>query len=79
MSMWGCNLLMIGCSGAAWGITAASDLSEGDLLCTIPKTAILSPKTTAIADLLRKERIGGGLALIAAVMYEYGAGSSSRW
>lgn len=35
-----------GCGGAAWGVFATAELAEGDVLCTIPKTAILSIKTT---------------------------------
>lgn len=36
-------------------------VAEGALLCRIPKAAILSPRTTAIAALLEEERIGHGL------------------
>jgi hypothetical protein len=41
--------------------TRGPQVKEGALLCKIPKSAILSPRTTAIASLLEEERIGHGL------------------
>lgn len=60
------------------------NINEGTVLCSIPKErAILSKRTTSLADLLEggqeSLRIGGGLALIAAAMHEVSLGSASQW
>jgi SET domain-containing protein 6 len=67
------------CSGPAFGIHAVNPIQEGQLLCIIPKTAILSPKTSALAAVLEEEQIGGGLALTIAAMYEAALGPKSKW
>jgi hypothetical protein len=48
------------CSGLALGVVAVCDIQEGHTICVIPKEACLSIRTTAIADLLKQERLGGG-------------------
>jgi SET domain-containing protein 6 len=68
-----------GCSGKAYGVFAARDVRDGDVLCRIPHSAIVSIKTTDFADVIKKEKLGGGLGLIAAVMYEWGLGEKSHW
>eukprot|EP00879_Flechtneria_rotunda_P025114 GHRR01026673.1.p1 GENE.GHRR01026673.1~~GHRR01026673.1.p1 ORF type:complete len:166 (+),score=26.70 GHRR01026673.1:2253-2750(+) len=68
-----------GCSGPALGVFALQDLKENQLLCMIPRTTILSPCTTQLARILEQEKLGGGLALTIAVMYEASLGAASRW
>ncbi|GAX79268.1 hypothetical protein CEUSTIGMA_g6708.t1 [Chlamydomonas eustigma] len=60
-------------------VRALKALKEGDLLCTVPKNAILSIKTTACRNVLEKEYLGGGLGLTVAVMYEQALGGESKW
>jgi SET domain-containing protein 6 len=48
-------------------------------LAVIPKSAILSVRNSSLATLIRKHRIGGGLALVLTVMYERSIGEQSRW
>jgi hypothetical protein len=38
------------CSGPALGVFAVSDVQENQLLCVIPRSAILSPRTTQLAQ-----------------------------
>lgn len=62
------------------GITGAQHMCRGDLLAIIPKTAVLSAVNTEAADILDRSNLGGGLALIFAIMYErHVMGSKSRW
>ena len=68
-----------GASEGGWGVWAAADVPEGSTLCVISKNAILSVRTTSIADLLVKERLGGGLGLTIAVMLEAAIGPRSKW
>jgi SET domain-containing protein 6 len=68
-----------GCSGPALGIRAARDVQEGQRLCTIPKAACLSTRTSSMADLIDAERLGGGLGLVVAVMHEMSLGEESKW
>ena len=46
-------------SNGGLGVFAVADVTKGDLLCTIPKAAVLSVKTSGIADLLEENRIRG--------------------
>ena len=46
-------------SNGALGVFAVSDVTKSDLLCTIPKAAVLSVKNSGIADLLEENRIRG--------------------
>jgi len=64
--------------GCGLGVWALQDIREGAALCRIPKTAILSRRTTGIADLLEDARIAGGLGLTIACMYE-AATPDSPW
>ena len=69
---WDANLVavqarMLGCGFGVWAI---HDVNEGALLCRIPKAAILSRRTTCIADILEQERIAGGLGLTIACASE---------
>lgn len=81
---WDTSLIRIqggcsNCSGPALGIIAEQDIQENKLLCVIPRSAILSPRTTQLAAVLEAEKLGGGLALSIAVMYEASLGAASRW
>ena len=46
---------------------------------SIPKSACLSARTSSCAPQLIAERLGGGLALNVAIMYERALGEKSRW
>ncbi len=61
------------------GIFAVRTVLEGDALCTIPKAAVLSVKTSGIADLLEENKIRGGLGLIIAILYELSLHGASPW
>ena len=60
-------------------VLACDDVPEG----AIPKAAILSKRTTGVADLLEGGdealRIDGGLALLAGVLHELSVGGESPW
>lgn len=45
----------------------------------IPKTAILSTKSTGIANILEDEQIDGGCSLALAVLYELSQHDESPW
>eukprot|EP00798_Chlamydomonas_sp_ICE-L_P009048 gene9048-16171_t len=75
---WDEKLINFG-EGAGWGVWAVTDIDEGSLLCTIPKDAIISTRTTSISDILKKEKLGGGLGLTTAVMFEAAIGKKSKW
>lgn len=68
-----------GCSGLALGVVAAADVGEGATLCTLPKAACLSTRTSPIADILEREGLGGGLGLTLAVLHEMSLGPESEW
>jgi hypothetical protein len=55
------------------------DVPEGRTLAAIPRSAVLSVANSGLADVLKAERLGGGLALVAAVMYEVARGQDSKW
>lgn len=71
------QLVEIRSSGLSHSIHAVKALKEGDVLCSIPKEAILSVRTTAIADIIEQEEIGGIIGLSVAVMYEQSLGVAS--
>ncbi|GIL84921.1 hypothetical protein Vretifemale_13467, partial [Volvox reticuliferus] len=64
---------------APWAVFAVSDIPEGRVLATIPRHTVLSAANSGLADVLALEQLGGGLALVAAVMYEAARGSGSKW
>lgn len=69
-----------GCSGLALGVRAAAAVAEGAALCTIPKAACLSTRTSPIADILEKESLATtGLGLTLAVLHELSLGPESEW
>jgi hypothetical protein len=55
---------------SGYHIIAQKDLAIGEVVAQIPKESVLSIRTTAIADILHEERIGGILGLTLAVAYE---------
>lgn len=60
-------------------LQAARDVAEGEQLCTIPKAACLSIRTTQLADVIEAEELGGGLGLVLAVLHEMSLGEESNW
>lgn len=73
---WNRNLMRFrdarGLDSAGVGLWAQNQqpVSDGDHLCTIPKSALLSVRNTSIADVLEAEKLSGGLGLSFAVMFE---------
>ena len=61
------------------GVFAIRDLQAGELLCTIPKAAVLSVKSSGIANVLEEHSIRGGLGLIIGILYELSLNTASRW
>lgn len=49
-----------GLSGLALAVEAARDIVQGEHLCTIPKAACISIRTTELADIIQAEQLGGG-------------------
>ena len=68
-----------GCSGLALGVQAVADVPEGAHLCTIPKAACISIRTSSIADILEAENLGGGLGLTLALLHEMSLKEKSKW
>ncbi|DBA79474.1 TPA: hypothetical protein ACH3X2_007744 [Trebouxia sp. C0005] len=62
-----------------FAVVAARDVAEHDVLCEIPKEAVLSVRNSAIANLIEEEQLGGGLGLILSIMYEVSIGARSKW
>ena len=60
-------------------VHSTSAIAEEDTICTIPKSAILSTKTSSISDIIEREMLGGGLGLVFAVMHEQALQSASKW
>lgn len=56
-----------------------SDRSRHVTVVKIPKSCILSAKSTGVANILEDEAIEGGAALSIAVMYELAQGTESPW
>ncbi|KAI0221293.1 N-lysine methyltransferase SETD6 [Lamellibrachia satsuma] len=70
-------------SCAQFGMVATADIAEGEHLFEIPQHLLLTPDTSAIAQLLHKERDciksrSGWVPLLLALMYEY-TNPTSRW
>ncbi|KAJ2787874.1 hypothetical protein GGI15_000382 [Coemansia interrupta] len=66
-------------SSDGFGIVARRDLEDEEPLVVIPKTAIISAATSALANIFHDEELGGSLALCIAVMYEMSLGELSPW
>ncbi|XP_026570104.1 N-lysine methyltransferase SETD6 isoform X1 [Pseudonaja textilis] len=70
-------------TAAAYGLLARESLGAGEELFSIPRTALLSQHTSALAPLLRKEEASlqsssGWVPLLVSLLYECTL-SSSRW
>ncbi|KAJ1945248.1 hypothetical protein GGF37_001788 [Kickxella alabastrina] len=62
-----------------FGIVARRNLEEEEPLVVIPKSAVISAATSALANIFFDEDLGGSLALCIAVMYEISLGKESPW
>jgi hypothetical protein len=62
-----------------FGLFAQRKIQADDILCKIPKSAILSCKTCGIADVLEQFDLSGSIALTLALMFEKLQGESSPW
>ncbi|KAK6095944.1 hypothetical protein MT418_003819 [Batrachochytrium dendrobatidis] len=60
-------------------VFAKQTLEVGDILCAIPKEAILSIKNCGVADVLEEQGLGGQLGLVIALMFERSLGEKSPW
>ncbi|XP_062113845.1 ribosomal lysine N-methyltransferase 3-like isoform X2 [Humulus lupulus] len=69
------------CDSPLQGISvrALCDLTEGDVVATIPKLACLTVRTTGARDLIEASSFDGTLALSVAIMYERSLGQRSPW
>ena len=61
------------------GVFSIRNVQEGELLCTIPKAAVLSVRTCRIVNVLEEHSIRGGLGLIIGILYELSLDTASRW
>ncbi|KAJ1668332.1 hypothetical protein IW140_000365 [Coemansia sp. RSA 1813] len=66
-------------SADGFGVIARRDLLDDEPLVVIPKAAVLSAASSALAALLNDEKIGDTLALHMAIMYEMSQGHQSPW
>ncbi|KAG4105494.1 RuBisCO-cytochrome methylase [Neocallimastix lanati (nom. inval.)] len=66
-------------TGDGLGIVALKDIPKGIVVCKIPKSSILSVKTSSIANILDENCLYGGIGLAIALMYEIGIGKKSHW
>ncbi|KAM5126879.1 N-lysine methyltransferase SETD6 [Mantella aurantiaca] len=71
-------------TASQYGMITRRDLAAGEVVFTIPRSALLSQKTTRIRDLLEREgrsleSASGWVPLLLALMYEASDGSSSPW
>ncbi|KAL0476751.1 N-lysine methyltransferase [Acrasis kona] len=60
-------------------VFATRDLKEDEIVCTVPKTAILSRKTSPLRDIIDEEELAGGMALTLCLMYEMTLKKKSEW
>ncbi|XP_020389426.1 N-lysine methyltransferase setd6 isoform X1 [Rhincodon typus] len=68
---------------ADYGLVAKDEIEEGELLFSVPRSAVLSQHTTTISDLLKKEAAAlespsGWVPLLLSMMFEI-TSSESRW
>ena len=67
--------------GRRWStrMVSGSHCEHSRVVCTIPKSACLTPITTSCTDRLAEAEIGGPLALIISLMHEVSLGRKSEW
>ncbi|XP_062276082.1 N-lysine methyltransferase setd6 [Scomber scombrus] len=70
-------------TAAEYGMLAKDDIEEGEVLFTIPRSALLHHGTTNVSALLEQEKASlesssGWVPLLLALLYEY-TSSQSRW
>ena len=63
----------------SYHVLASENLRVGDVVAKIPKDAVLSVRTTAIADIIEEEELRGILGLGLAILYEKSLGDKSPW
>ncbi|KAL4183984.1 hypothetical protein AMTRI_Chr11g101080 [Amborella trichopoda] len=61
------------------GVKTLCDLSVGDLIVTIPKSACLTIKTSMAQNFIEDAGIGDSLGLAVALMFELSIGQESNW
>ncbi|KAJ1924437.1 hypothetical protein IWQ60_005201 [Tieghemiomyces parasiticus] len=66
-------------SGTGMGVVARRRLEEEEVVVRIPKSAVLSPKSSGIANIIEDEELAGGIALTLSVMFELARGPHSPW
>ena len=62
-----------------FAVHASREVFEREVLCEIPKDAVLSVRNSAVARVVEQEHLDGGLGLILAIMYEVSRGEQSKW
>ncbi|RWW03203.1 hypothetical protein GW17_00033653 [Ensete ventricosum] len=66
-------------SGGGISVRAVCDLTEGDLVATIPKSACLTIRTSGARDMIESAGLAGYLGLVVALMFERSRGPASPW
>ncbi|CAL9131133.1 unnamed protein product [Musa textilis] len=66
-------------AGGGISVRAVCDLTEGDLVATIPKSACLTVRTSGARDMIESAGLAGFLGLVVALMYERSRGPASPW
>ncbi|KAJ1959073.1 hypothetical protein IWQ62_004758, partial [Dispira parvispora] len=69
--------LVSGRNGMA--VVALRDLAVDEVVVRIPKSAVLSSKNCAVANVLEDEEVEGRFALTVAIMFEMAQGTASPW
>ncbi|KAJ2067386.1 hypothetical protein GGI16_009660, partial [Coemansia sp. S142-1] len=62
-----------------FGVVSLRKLESDEQLVVIPKSAVISAATSALANIFIDSDIGGNLALCITVMYEKSLGHESPW
>lgn len=60
-------------------VRSKSNIPKNTILCKINKDSVLSIRTSAISDLIEENGLGGGLALVLCLMFEFSQGFKSPW
>ncbi|KAL2941332.1 Ribosomal lysine N-methyltransferase 3 [Bienertia sinuspersici] len=60
-------------------VKSKTQLKEGDLIATIPKTACLTTRTSGASQIIEAADLDGFLGLAVAIMYERSLGLKSPW